>query len=80
MKKYQHYIDALEEVLPTPTQKQRQLLRPLDNLENGSFRNGLLRLYSIIPFEVLQYCSGTRSTLVLTKAQHTKTHVAFPWQ
>ena len=38
MKRYQHFIDVQGEVLPTHT-AQRQLLRPLNNLENGSFRN-----------------------------------------
>ena len=31
--KYQHYIDARGEVLPTPQRNVRQLLRPLNNLE-----------------------------------------------
>ena len=32
-KKYQHYIDALGDVFTNSTQNQRQLLRPLNNLE-----------------------------------------------
>ena len=37
MKKYQHYIDARGEVLPTP-HRNRQLMRPLNNLEKWTLQ------------------------------------------
>ena len=33
MKKHQHFIDSWGEFSPTPRKKQRQVLRPLNNLE-----------------------------------------------